>query len=106
MPLKRLEKTRATLPSGYQYGDAMTPQRARMLSALRKHVATCDAHSLDCIRCQVAITEGISADAIARLRAVTCLHSFVFERDRDGRRSCATCGAILSFIQPDAYVEP
>lgn len=25
MPLKRLEKTRGTLPSGYQFGDARSP---------------------------------------------------------------------------------
>jgi hypothetical protein len=62
MPLKRLENTRERLPSGYQFGDAIPPERARMLAALRDHVAS-DCRLQFCIRCQVAHCEGLYTTA-------------------------------------------
>lgn len=61
MPEHRLEKTRASLPTNYQFGDAIPQERKNMLAALRDHVAT-NCRLQYCIRCKVADSEGLYAE--------------------------------------------
>lgn len=58
MPEQRLARARASLPSGYQFGDAISLARKNMLAVLRDHVAS-DCRLQHCIRCQVAYSEGL-----------------------------------------------
>lgn len=58
MPELRLEKTRATLPSGYQFGDARDVEVLRLLDIFpgRREFAIIGAMQLDRLRCPICVS--------------------------------------------------